>query len=1371
MNSREADQAVASLKQLLGIEADLNAANAIEQIEKAIVDRGYLPEEKIVAFKAAKQKDGKYIIDPKDNELIKAVKATINLLVAVNAINLDVLEDLRVYVDDNKENKIGYLKKLFNLGATAVKGVEQLKQFRQEMNVFLFYLGRFNSLMPDFTGIQATAYTKIQDLQDAFSNLEINHVKKVVDKKLEKTRQENLDRLIPAMSGANDIYQAISSFGLKTNIQALVQITDKLSIVGDKDYDSQQKRFTAPIEDFKIIYNLCHNIDEHIDECERLLRKVTTQYPHVANLKWTDLSENDRNDFIKLDKNLKEVNANLSQLMSLCDKYPLLKKISDRNADLFKQQKQVLSNWTKSLDSANIAKLSLGVEGALALVNEVVDNNITQAIRDAYFQADKNLYVMPQDVNKVTDSQFNLMLLHNIDVHAKAVLQGLEVAKNKFFPANVSEMLSVLKVVGELVADFKKIKQEGLKGDVVALLRRDLQVVFGQAIDMLRSMAIVAAEAELKLGLKEQSLLSYLDPVRKNISSMLDLVGVKMTIPLPLYESERKKANGYVEEESRKHRKLLKRTRKELSKGPLTLDEMLKYISLLDQTGLYSASIYAEKLREHIDQITGMDLLEAEIKLRESAIFKAVQLQEMITSQSLLLARTSQVYDMNFSDDVKAKIKELRELYVMRDSLQGMVQKINEAQSDPAKLAAISVNHFAIVTEGFFAKRTTYKLVSGEKLLSAGSKEQFKQLRIAVLSEIAPQELSVSLYSSQVGSGDDPLTRSLIELDETKFLTAITMDQSAEALKHVEELAPLDDKDYRIVQGIIDNVKGSVVLSSEATRKQLIEKFSPILSDDIVNLSGLAVYAIDAGDKPLMAVVKSTYNTMVEFERLMLLVNKLQRVLGGGYLGYRKIPKLIDEIKDAAKSLKGQVGGVNEKLTVLRELVMKHAIHLDVVNPFSMMESSFKQFYDQFQGLDLFIRSGLIKKLLPDLVDDVNKSFKYGGELEADSAGLIESVTKESENELALSVDLNKSVSTDINVNALVEWAKEQLNSRIADSSYRDSIAALVEAYNKLISAMNGADNYAHGHPITGLFFVISNLYSAWSLINDSKVMDLADKAKHHAAMKFLRLKELLNKKIKDCVGQVSPVLDRMRREVVLSEQSLGLKDGVLLSPLNDYVEKFNQLVAGYSAHSLASNYETVPLMDVEDSQLSETAPVLIESALSAYLRWDSVNNELNEKKIRALIIACVEYKHHLAGALHKELLRAFPQNDYHIDLSSRFISLDSHLAKLDPVLKLTIDKYNAVHDLQNILQSPRSNLQNKITDFSKALRQRQALISESRTSSGMYFLKTVLTILSFGFVALFGLWDERRVRGKQVSDRMERILLVGMDEDKRRVP
>lgn len=173
MNAREIADLYQRLTQITGDKTTFNLSNLPSMLEKAVTDNGLFDAATIEAFlksKDPKDKKGRYIIDLKDSDLIKNVKALINLLHSLSDMNHDFVTALLNYLNQNG------IKGVISAAKLGFGYKSQIEQAQVDFMSLLYYIEQIKKLLPDINDVNAQANDKLKNIAAVFADTQFNKI-------------------------------------------------------------------------------------------------------------------------------------------------------------------------------------------------------------------------------------------------------------------------------------------------------------------------------------------------------------------------------------------------------------------------------------------------------------------------------------------------------------------------------------------------------------------------------------------------------------------------------------------------------------------------------------------------------------------------------------------------------------------------------------------------------------------------------------------------------------------------------------------------------------------------------------------------------------------------------------------------------------------------------------------------------------------------------------------------------------------------------------------------------------------------------------------------------------------------------------------
>lgn len=370
----------------------------------------------------------------------------------------------------------------------------------------------------------------------------------------------------------------------------------------------------------------------------------------------------------------------------------------------------------------------------------------------------------------------------------------------------------------------------------------------------------------------------------------------------------------------------------------------------------------------------------------------------------------------------------------------------------------------------------------------------------------------------------------------------------------------------------------------------------------------------------------------------------------------------------------------------------------------------------------------------------------------------------------------------------------------LQDGTLQKSIAAFLNISNHLNSFMDSTVSLADGHHFIGFIKSIRDLVRIKYEIDQANLAAVFGDAFLQLNFDLNIVKTKINELIVKSLNYVHPRVIDIVAQARLAEMTLGLNDNALLGPIETALDSFIGLGQTFAEGKFDNlkkdfpyNARTLEIANEEYTRLRELNRQ--EKNKHYYLKhaMNSINNFANNlrqqletekankpeqavrpaevvempllgdnipdtpdllEKVNKLKSACCDYKHHLAMEINELREKASPDLIFeHIDLNEPY----HEIRNADKILKLTIDKYNAIHEMEKTLYTDSLAI-HKLNAFRRAFTtDRKNLIEKRRDNAGITFLKVLASIFSFGIAPACGLW---RTQGRVTTKKIEKIAL-----------
>lgn len=994
VNAREIADLYQRLTQITDDKTTFNLSNLPNMLEKAVTDNGLFDAATIEAFqksKDPKDKRGRYIIDLKDSDLIKNIKALINLLHSLSDMNHEFITALLNYLNQNG------IKSVYSAAKLGFGYKSQIDQAQVDFMSLLYYIEQIKKLLPNINDVNTQANDKLKNIAAVFADTQFNKIVRSIQLASETQAHMNIEGYIPNIEAEN-LLTALNSFELRLNIDAIQQISTHLIGEDKEGFDKFSELYIAPDDDNKKAYNASRVINHIIKETISTIGQITLNPVYgQARAQWKDLNEETKNDYIKLHSNIVKINQNLAIIDELRKTSPSIDKIMRRNNDAYVEQKSLLTAWEASLPAASIRQMSdlFNIQDGLSLVTENVVANITSEDKQKYFNKETNLFDVPDHIDSIKK---NMMLIYNISGYAQEALNRLNEAQDRAWTlTKIPDVLSILKNVVAMVAQYQKLDQTKIKDDAKKSLQSDLNKIFGEFIPIYNSSIEFAIETEVRLGLKENALLDKADHAMTIIEdnmqilrSLQEKTDLKIDPGLMLarkpFSGQKTKVLRKIKGEIEQQLERYNATKESIklihaSYKPINFLRILAQLKNIDTYETYNLS---QKITAKLNELTGMDILEETIITLEADLLKS------INSESILKITEGNLKEAGVK--LKEQIEVLKKLYGFKNQINMDIQKANENLDNPA--ANIDIHQFSIIKGKYtqsiiMADHGPMKSFTGKLIITAKTTIT-NQLDIL----IEQDNEKLRALNAKLQQLDSPVDSSNLRSNAIAVVAAV-------APVAVPDPAVMTPEQF--LNHALDSAKGSIILQSEFSRKELITKSLNILTAtqaaslaDDQKLNGL--YPDNGNDRILVINVKRIHNAMVNFECLMEKINSLQSLLLYGRL--TNVISLNEGIKNLKKGINeflNEIKLINDSLLVFRQYV-EHGVYDAVKNNMNYMLSKTTELssFVQLAGGDLQGR----------IIDIVNADDKINGKIDV---ALLNNQVKALQQNVELLSSLNSS--------------------------------------------------------------------------------------------------------------------------------------------------------------------------------------------------------------------------------------------------------------------------------------------------------------------------------------------------------------------------
>jgi hypothetical protein len=1191
MNARELEAAYSKLSQLFGTEGAVNMADLPAQLENAVINPAVslFDERTAKRFQESRLSDGSYKIENNDSDLIQNIKAVINIMRSFNHIHADYAELIQHFIGN-----IGVLKTTADLAriTVAIAGDRAaLSKFHTDMMAFIFYIKKINELLPSMPQLNQKVGNTFSQLKTEFENSELNQIIQNINAVRASNQQINNASLV-ANIGAEQLIHALDNFGLKTHVEAVCEMTAGLVDDDGANYNPYTERYLAavvvaaqnePNKALKLAYNYSRDIKKAMTDSLLMVYKIIDNpLYNFENTQWQFLSAEARADYIKLSNSIKIINANLVLLQEVARTQPDVAKLLKRDRGRFAGQLQFLNQWQVSGAGVAIDALDvlLNPKDALDIVQDHVEERITESDKNKYFNQKQNIFIIPAEDSGLSESKRNLFLVYNITAHAQAALGRINNAQNhEWSLGKIPDALAALQSLIAMVGEFSKLNQQELVANTKEVLQQKLDEVMVKFSGIYNQAVMLAIETEIKLDLKENALLQKLQPLEAGLNQFLERMNEqsrlhKLEINFAAlsrfpFVKEREAAVNRAHASLQQKRVELQEVKQFLAQMPAEppyLPHLFKIIDKLKLVNTYEAYEYTQYLETVIAKLSGQDILENNIQLLE------LQIMHSMANDSLLNVTDQQIEQLADAAEIKEALNLLRYLYVYQAEIKDMLAKIDAYKYNPAALARVNQRYFNvdesrnIVIKKIFGNKVKFSTSLGELPIDGATSNKITQMNIGIAKNI---DTLIEMHQPLVNNLP-VASAAMIPVEVIVQPVAVIPAPPVIIPPYIEQAAELRARnDAGIIHAVIDKAKGTLILTSEASRAELITNARKILSVDQARLLDAdqiigGRYDVTQQDHLLVVNVKAIANVMLSFDQLMWKVTILQNIVSGGFLGYYQIPNLIGQLKANINSLLAEINLANDAIYFMRS-------HLE--NGIGdAVKSNLTQMLGKVTELPAML-AAISGDMQLNLMEAVDHEARIGLESLVQASQTLSNNATTLVKAEAQPVELTEVVrqtyvfTQSIIPKLAVALENSKLNAdgtydlaAIPDNTAPHKIAALYNAAFNMRKVLGSVVKMSEGHNISGFFSLITHLLQLRTSLNAARSDEMINAV-------FAEY-ELINKQLNDQLASLFVALRPMAMDLVaraaFTETVLGLQQDTLLQRLKEFMRSFIELGLSY---------------------------------------------------------------------------------------------------------------------------------------------------------------------------------------------------------------
>lgn len=822
--------------------------------------------------------------------------------------------------------------------------------------------------------------------------------------------------------------------------------------------------------------------------------------------------------------------------------------------------KNAMGGMSDTANTIGNKQSTTGLDRTLLSVKEAAEMHISADDKKKYYDAKSDRFVIPEGA---TSNSMNLMIAYNVSDRARKTVSHINEfmntwTKNGSFPTSqLPAMIELLNKVGKMIKDVQAMDN----GHISDLIKKDMNAAIKEILGALapnfEQLAKIAQESELRLGLKDNALLSNLQDIAVNFESQAKKYNVALTTKFPFPEQK----NAII-------RKI-----KEETEQRVTLLETIKINTSHKETPLLSALVamrdqakhirspagseYHELVKKMITEATGMDKLDADIQKAEAKLFALCQLPQ----------------DKQKPDHATEKSKLLvgiRSLYEMKDELQQRIENGANPEaihkhytSDKSGVGSLDYGTADVKLPKNF-NAVAGKAANDLSILINADKANIARMDTLLKANIATMDTSKEIKSNRLQSIN--MSGQTIRDGRDNERQRLANLQSANAKTQNKS----DPNDAALEQAVIARKKGGVILQSEGARQTILNHAKTYLSPDQFNLLGNdnkknGLYTANRNDSLLVTNIKQMTNTLVRLEELMTRVNKIMEQANAGGMEYAKLLGQLPQVKGDITNLMAEMKSLNMSLQEMRDSLGNTAFQQVSGELNGIFSDISKNFPSKLLELTTNAETKVLTNIDPAYGSMTQDLFKMGNDFIKNIDHFARSAGNDSPKESAnTSPNSPRRKESELLSNMISKLEKQVPGSperdrgsklynlaKLQDGTPQKQAAGLINALTSLNNSIAALVNIADGKSITGGAQVIKELYAVYDALAKANPSILNGMAGE----------------IKSLMEYMEPTITKLYASAAFNELALGLKKGTLTTPLDTVVDKYIDLATKYGAN------------------------------------------------------------------------------------------------------------------------------------------------------------------------------------------------------------
>lgn len=842
-----------------------------------------------------------------------------------------------------------------------------------------------------------------------------------------------------------------------------------------------------------------------------------------------------------------------------------------------------------TLDTANTAakkRSDTSLNRTLTSVKEAAGTNISVEDRNKYYDAKSDRFAIPEGE---TPKSLNFMIAYNISDRARKTVDHINEfmdtwSQNGSFPASqLPAMIELLNKVGKMIKDIQSMDSAHISDLIKKDMNAAIKEILGALAPNFQQLAMIAQESELRLGLKDDAILSNLQNIAVNFERQAKNYNVLLTTTFPFREQKNEVVKK-IKSETEQRVTMLTDIKNNMVTAHKKTPSLSTLVVMRDQAKHIrspAGSEYHELVKKMITDATGMGKLDADIQKAESTLFAHCQLPQ-------------DKQQANHADVKSSLLTNIRRLHEMKEEL---LKSIDQAAKPDS------------VHKHYSSDK------SGVGSLDYGTAEVKLPKNLNAAAEKAAQDISILIDAdnANIARMDNLLKDNIAKMDTTKEIKSnrlqavrniggdtIRVSKDNERQKRADLQAATSrvqrisaPSDAALEQTVIARKKGGVILQSENARQTLLNHAKTYLSPEqfkqLANenkSSGL--YLQNKGDSLLVSNIKQMTNTLLRLEALMTTVNKIMEHANAGGMGYAKLLGQLPQVKTDMTNLMTEMKSLNLSLNEMRASLGNTAFQPVSGELSDIFRDISNNFPARLLQLSNDAETNIIMNIDPSYGNMTRDLFTLGNDFiknidhfarspennstspQLQSTGTSPNSPRRKESEL-LSNMISKLESQ------LPGNLKKDRNSKLynldelKDGTTQKQAAGLINALSSLNSSIAALVNISEGKSVTGGAQLIKELYAVYDALAKANPSILSG----------------MSGEIKSLLEYMEPAISKLYASAAFNELALGLKKGTLTVPLDNVVDTYIGMAAKYDANLKATKPYFAAQIDLGHKELN----------------------------------------------------------------------------------------------------------------------------------------------------------------------------------------